>query len=260
MSTRRLLDVTSQKKRDNMMPQVVNQDNSEEPRGNPVQMTGDNEYGFLFIPSGRDSAWTEGEGKYARQKSQTFCKGYAEKVTFETSNSANWLWRRVVFMTKNPLIHSAFPLNTVTNRTDTDEGYNRVLWNFFGSSTEASEARETLQDCVFQGQAGVDWNDRYTAKLDTKQITVISSVTMRLSGGNDAARIHHAKRWYPINKNIVYDEDEAGNSKEAGREFSTLGKPGAGNLYVMDTFHCANGTSSDVMSFNPQGVYYWHER
>jgi len=261
MTRRAIVNITSKKKRDNMMPVPIDDDpTSIGTGGTPYQMTGDNPYGFLFSPTARRSAFTQNLD-YSRDSSSTFSKGYAEKITMETSNSANWLWRRIVFATKH-VFYKQYP-EGVLELEDPTAGYQRTMWNHLGSDATAEPSRAALEDMLFEGQSGADWNDRFVAKTDKRYVTVLHDSRRALNGQNDSARWYHLKKWHPINKSIVYNEKEEGkegSDTAAYAQWSVDGKPGIGNVFIYDMFACAQGTINDQLEFNPQGVYYWHER
>lgn len=258
MTNRRILNLTSRKKRDNMPPTSIQDDPTMiDTPGVPKTLSGGSIYGFLFSPSARNHSWTEGSDTYARQRTDTFCKGYAERITFETSSAANWLWRRIVFATKDDF-YQAFPNATLELNAGT-EGYVRTMWNFLGADASADPARNALEEMLFQGTSGNDWNDRFVAKVDTRRVTVMQDFTRRLQSNNARGVYHHVKTWVPVNKRLVYDEDENADSKEQS-VWSTRGKLGIGNLFIYDAIICAGGTEDDELEFNPQGTYYWHER
>lgn len=257
-TTRNILNLTSTKKRDNMPPINIGDDPTvTDNPGVPKVLSGNTNYGMLFCPSARNHEWTEGVNEFARAKTVTFCKGYAERITFSTNSPANWLWRRIVFSTKDDF-YTSFPDATL-ELGNQPEGYTRTMWNFLGSHASAEPAREALEEMLFQGTDGTDWNDRFLAKVDTRRVTVHQQFTRRLQSNNSRGVYHHVKTWVPINKNLVYDEDENANSKEQSL-WSTSGKPGIGNLFVYDVIACADGADTDQMLFNPQGTYYWHEK
>ena len=141
LRTRRsILNLTSTKKRDNMPPLSIQDDPTiTDTPGQPKTLSGDNNYGFLFCASARDHEWTEGTSEYARSKTITFCKGYSERITFASSSDANWLWRRIVFSTKDDF-YETFPNSTLEFNSGT-EGYTRTMWNFLGSDATAEPSR-----------------------------------------------------------------------------------------------------------------------
>ena len=63
-----------------------------------------------------------------------------------------------------------------------------------------------------------------------------------------------------MNHNLVYGDDEVGG-QEATTLFSTEGKAGMGDYYVVDLFQPSFGAGeSDTLYFRPQATLYWHER
>lgn len=233
--------------------------------GDPKLLTGDNPYGFLFAVTARGSSATFGVDLVKRFGGKIWVKGYSERVTMETDTLAtsgvlarNWLWRRIVFATKGRQIRDGFPAATLEFSAGS-EGHVRPLWNFLGTDPDAGPAREAVESLLFQGTIGEDWNDRFSAKVSRQRVTLLSDVTRKLNSGNTAGSFHHFKTWYPVHKNVVYDQIEDGDTKNDSM-WSVTGKPGIGDVYVYDTFACAGGTSDDELFLQTSGTFYWHER
>lgn len=266
LTRRRILNITSRKLRDNVISLPIADDPTMPGAvGDPKVLTGDNVYGMLFCPSARSSEWKEGTGQYARDMTDIFVRGYGERLTFETAGLGNWLWRRIVFLNRSSDLVDAFPAGTLEFESTTGApavGQTRPLWNILSGHSSATTAFQTLEFYLYQGESGLDWSDRFSAKIDSRQITLLSDVTRPLEGRNGAARFHHFQDWFPVNKTLVYDEDEAGQEKSSGvtTKFSTQAKPGCGNLYVYDILACANGGISNELRMLPSGTFYWHER
>lgn len=257
MTRRRILNVTSTKKRDNVLVKGITDDATDEtPLGQPYVMTGDNFYGFLWSPSARVNRVEVSE--HSRTMSDTYVPGFKERVELETNNGANWQWRRIIFAAKGPELRIAFPIGTLYQH-DNENGVQRAVWNFLSGLEIGEEAREPLEDLLFEGQAGKDWIHRFTAKVDNKRVTLLSDSTRKLSSGNDNGRFFTSRRWTPVRKRIVYDDDEDGDDKTLA-VWSTVGKPGLGDIYICDYIGCAGGAVTDTLEFTPQCTYYWHER
>lgn len=258
MTRRQVLNTTSIKKRDNMQPVLVTDDLSAQSPG-PVTMTGDNLYGFLFSPSARRAKLNDSQ--YVRNASNTFCKGYAEKCVFESNGGSDWLWRRICFTTKDPTVQASFPAFTLDLESTTN-GQMRTLWNFLNGSTDANFAATTLDSLIFQGVKGVDWTDRFNARLNPRFITPITDRTRTLTGNSGHGHFFSHKNWWGINKRIQYRDHEDGSETgyKAEEPWSTNGKPGVGNLFVLDFFAEAAGQAADEIIYLPHGTYYWHER
>jgi hypothetical protein len=112
-----------------------------------------------------------------------------------------------------------------------------------------------------RGGNGRDWNNFFTAPLDPTRISVQYDKTISIQSGNQAGRNVVYNRWHPMNKNLVYDDDENGQETEPSGN-STRGKPGMGDYYVIDMFTSGTPISTETsgMSFSPEATLYWHEK
>lgn len=142
----------------------------------------------------------------------------------------------------------------IANRIETSRGWNRLLVN-----STASTTAQSLYGILFQGTQSVDWQDVFTAKVDTGRVTLKSDRTRILASGNSKGRFFKFNQWYPMNKNLLYANDENGES-ETLDVLSTTAKAGMGDFYVVDIFNSNGGTSSDLLDFNPEATLYWHEK
>jgi len=116
------------------------------------------------------------------------------------------------------------------------------------------------QEILFKGRANVDWNDTILAPVDTTRVSVMYDKTFTLKSGNAYGALLERKLWHPMNKNIVYDDDENG-STEASSYYSTASKAGMGDVFVIDQFYPGAGASStDLLQFSTNSTLYWHEK
>lgn len=227
--------------------------------GDPIAMTGDDIYGYVFACSARE--WQDYDTIYGRRRSLVFARGYTERSIFEVTNGTGWLWRRIVFATKHGF-RREFPAGTL-QLDISQHGYTRTAWNFLGGGTNANAAKDELEGMLFKGAAGADWVDRFSASVDSSRVQVIYDKVRQLRSGNSAGSFHNYKHWFPVNKNLRYDEDEnsllAGGQKDKS-PWSTEGNIGVGNVYVYDIFSCAGADATSTLNWEPQGTWFWHER
>lgn len=266
MTRRKVADIASTKCKDNMVCLPLTGDlGTPGTIGEGAVIEGTFIFGSLFCPTARDSMWTEGEREVTRQQSRVFARGYKERINIVTNDATNWMWRRIVFTTKNRL-WEAFPPGTVEKNyqggTGTFQpGQVRAVWNFNPALGGAAAA--AVNYSVFEGERGNDWLNFMNAKTNKKFITVLSDTTKKLEGMNNSPRQYHFNRWYEFNKNFTYNEKERGETKPSEdyqSKFSSMENGTMGDVYVLDLFNSANGTSSNQLSFQPHGTYYWHEK
>lgn len=259
---KRTLQVNNIKKKSNMITTVVTSDDGltiDDP-GDPITMNGASIYGFLFSPSARE--WSSFDTIYARRRSLVYARGYREKGVMEITNGTGWMWRRIVFATKSRFWQT-FPAGTL-QLDISGTGYVRTLWNFLGGGTNQNAAKDVLEDMLFKGTAGSDWVDRFTASVDTTRVTVIKDRVRQVGlNGSTTGRFENAHGWFPINKNLRYDEDEDGSISSGEKQntpWSTEGSVGVGNIFVYDIFSAAGSNANSDLTWEPQGTWFWHER
>lgn len=251
-----------------MIHLTVNEDDTTGAPGVPTTLLGGALSAFAFCPSARSSKWTEAESEYARQKTNTFAKGYLDKVTLQTNSGGNWRWRRIVFQCHAPDIRQSFGdtsggVDGRLARALGTEGYTRAAYDFSANTT----AYDALFRQLFQGQQGVDWSDIFNAAINRRRVRLIADKIRNIQSGNGGPHWGGARDYFPINRRIVYNQKENGNEKEGNSlgefnsNFSWFSAPhaGGGDVYVVDLFACASGVDSDTMEFLSHGTYYWHE-
>ncbi len=235
--------------------------------GQPKQMAGDVAQGFLFCPSARvmgsligasDRIMAASEAE--RRKSKCIMKGYRETVELETNNNTCWMWRRIVFTTTG--LKERFD-QSQANQTvsyDISKGYTRPLWNIRNGNSEGAARLADIYNFVFDGTRSVDWANPFTAKVDRRQCRVYHDRTRTIqSTAGQKGRFWIHKEYYPVNKQIIYADDEDGAGFKNMATYS-MGNPGSvGDLFVFDIFDNTSGQSSDTMNIGVGGTYYWTE-
>lgn len=192
----------------------------------------------------------------ATRTAQTcFMRGLAENVEITTNDGLPWQWRRICFTLKGPALSNVITGTSMSLNQITSQGIVRVVNTAFGNSAVGA-----IQSLVFRGAAGVDWSNIMTAPTDTTNVTIKYDKTVTIASGNEDGMIRNYRFWHPMNKNLVYGDDEQGGG-EIYSGFSTVGKPGMGDFYVIDIFQPrTGGTSSSVLRFEPTAKLYWHEK
>jgi len=224
---------------------------------NPVQL--------LWLATGRSAESSPGTlgtiVEAATRTSQTcFMRGLAERITVQTNDGNPWLWRRIVFKMKGLRFFDVgqdnAPLRELYFRNGTD-GYARLGTDWFGTT-----AASTVNAIVFKGTEGDDWafTNIEAAQVDTARVGVIYDRIIKIASGNEAGVSREYKMWHPFNHNLVYNDDETG-ATEVTSHFSTEGKPGMGDVYVMDIIRPSvySDTTAEIR-WNPQASLYWHEK
>jgi hypothetical protein len=135
-----------------------------------------------------------------------------------------------------------------------------------GQSTgEYRDVKNSVENFLFQGTKGVDWSSLFSATIDRTRVDLISDKRTNLSSGNAAAKPRVVKRYNPINKTLVYDDEENLLSMVPSG-FSVQTKQGMGNLYVYDMFTCpapvtpGSDAGASSLRISSTQTLYWHEK
>lgn len=206
---------------------------------------------FLWCATARDrpTSTEDQEADSVRTATTCYMRGLKERVTFLTNSGASWRWRRICFT-----IRGTLPLEATPVSLETSNGWIRLVKRIESTSTWSN-----FQAIVFKGGAGVDWLDSYEAPLDTTRIDVKYDRRRVLNSGNQQGKYFDFGHWFPMNKNLVYGDDEFAQSENAASR-STTSKAGMGDYYIMDIIESATGLQADTLGFSPEATLYWHEK
>lgn len=195
-----------------------------------------------------------------RTSSTPYMVGLSEKIEIQCNNGMPWQWRRICFTMKGtPLVLSNSTSGSAFyNFLETNGGYTRLMNQVPGNP--GSNPAYAFYVALFKGQFNTDWIDPMTAPTDNSRLTIKYDKTVTLASGNEDGFIRSYKRWHPMKKTLVYDDDENGGNESAS-VLSSLGKAGMGDYYVVDLFRARAGSAaSDQLTVRPQSTLYWHEK
>lgn len=265
MSKKRILNTTSRKKQDNMTS-YSNVTTATPQGGTTYAATGatmpaTQQYIFPWCATARDCTTNAAANKgvitdQSTRTAQTcFMRGLRENIEITTNDGLPWQWRRICFTYKGARLNTALTSTGLTLSTETSSGYVRVVNTAYGNT-----AISAIQSFIFKGAAGVDWSNIMTAPTDNTNISIKYDRTITIASGNEDGTIRNYRRWHGMNKNLVYGDDEQGGT-ESISGFSTEGKPGMGDYYVVDIFQPrVGGSSTSMLRFEPSATLYWHEK
>lgn len=261
MSRRAILNITSDKKQDNMMSATVSGGviNIAE-----LNLTASNTVvGTLFSPTQRVSSQNaigSFDPRADRNSSDTFAKGYKESVRIAIGGNSGWMWRRIVFETKSdPVTGPVSPFNAAS-ATSSVTGYVRLVNQLTTTGMAA------CTQLLLKGDIGFDWHNPFEAKVDNERVKIHSDRVFTINNptGFTTANqrfVKNYKFYNGLNKTLIYNDEESGKS-ELPQNWASSNRRSMGDLYVFDMFFCVAG-ASDVdarLTFTPQGTYYWHEK
>ncbi|UPW41531.1 capsid protein [Peromfec virus RodF8_88] len=271
MTKKRILNVTSRKKRNGMLSwsNTASSTGASQTLAVGGAVVAGNSTGFfLFSPTCMNLNQGSTNPNYAinvAERTATTCymRGFQETLRIQTNSHVPWFHRRICFnfrgsgpfTTSNP---GDTPTQTVTPYIDTSNGMER-LWlnqqvNAMGQSIQA------LWAILFKGALNQDWNDIVIAPIDTTRVDLKYDKTWLIKSGNESGTIVSRKVWHPMNKNVVFDDDETGESMNSNY-FSVDSKQGMGDYYIYDIIVPGlGGSATDLISVQSNATLYWHEK
>lgn len=268
MSKKRILNVTSRKKKDTMLT-VSNTSNTgtqQSPAVNSAYVAGNNAGYFLWCATARDLVpGTAGQlaaisNESNRTATTCFMRGLSEHVRIQTSSGLPWFHRRICFTYRGDDPFTTTFNDTGVNQTmnESSNGITRLFFN--NNINNTPNYQSNIHALLFRGEQGNDWNDLLTAVVDTRRVTLKFDKTWTMQSGNAQGLVRERKLWHPMNKNLVYDDDESAVS-ERTNNYSVQGKAGMGDYFVYDfIIPGAGGTASDLLQINSTSTLYWHEK
>lgn len=198
----------------------------------------------------------------SRTATRTYAVGLKEVYRLIPNTNEVWWHRRVVFSYKSALGPTSIQQDlgvqasaaAVTTRPFRDLSGETLSNGPY--STLAAQAYSYM----FKGTSGVDWGDPMRAPIDTARINLHSDTFRKISSGNDVSNPRLARHYTRINRSVVYDDEENGTDVIPS-PFSVDSKPGIGNIFVADFFHCpAPGDPESSLEVSSSSTYYWHEK
>lgn len=273
MSKKRLLNITSVKKRNTML--TVTNSNSDGTTSATAKLTGTTVNGtdggfFIFCPSAQDLTTVAGNiGSIAQAASRTattcYMRGLSEHLRIQTNSATPWFHRRICFAARGsifigPASGSATPIATYrTYYDDPARGMTRYFLNSANNNT--ASFLDLIKAQLFKGNYNQDWNDLITAPVDNTRVDLKFDRTWTYRSGNNVGIVKEHKLWHPMNKNLVYDDDESGDT-ESTNYYSVNDKRGMGDYFIVDIIQPGESSTAgtDLMRINATSSLYWHEK
>lgn len=272
MSKRRILDVTTVKKRDNMASysNMVQTGPGTDYAIQPAIILGNtsadisNNHPTVMVWNSTARDLTNNAGvlnirasESARTSTTPYMVGLREIVEIQNNTGLPWQWRRICFTYKG-LVPGLSPTTTFRPYQETSSGYTRVVNQLAGNRNTG--ATYDFFFLLFAGQNASDWQDPMVAKVDQTRVSVKYDKTRSLASGNEQGFIRKYKHWHQMGKTLAYDDDENGENMITNYT-SVDSKIGMGDYYVVDMFRSRFGAASgSSITFNPSATLYWHEK
>lgn len=264
MTKKRVLNIASKKKQDNMVCTTNIQAGSGTGgttyTNQPAILSGGYTYILPWICTARNALITGLPGYPNETPTRTantcYMRGLKERIQLQSNNGTAWQWRRICFTFRGDYLWANSTTTFQWWRADDTYGVTRSIQNAAGVGGVGNR----LIDLVFKGTQSIDWSSYFTAKLDTERIRVMSDQTHTMQSGNDSGFMRNFKLWHPMNKNLTYEGEENGGQYQSS-PYSVDTKIGLGDYYIVDIISAGTGaTSADRMSFDPEATLYWHEK
>lgn len=255
MTSRRVRDIASRKKYDTIFGATSNEPSA---TGQATLVAGTNYY--LWCPTWRQRRPSSTD-EHVRANQEVYMRGIKDRVMVSATFSlvhrrvCFWSHRRIEdarpFVMENPDVIDAPPYqrrNLVALYPNLDE---------------------ELFEYLFKGTVGFDYseNSRWDTPLDNKRLKVVYDHQYTITPNyapNEGAQFGKTltrKFWHPINRKIMYDDDEEG-ADVSGSGWSANTPESLGNYYVLDIFSTGQwieGSTDTVGTFMPESTTYWHE-
>lgn len=229
---------------------------------------GTNVHPLLFIPSYRFLTPNNAEYQAYRTAKATYVKGIAETWDIIPNDSSTWWWRRVIFAYKSTFIPTRTNIGVFGAQPTAGATSARQLKDLSGVTSGGTPAvLAGIYDDLFEGVLGTDWSNPMTAKIDKRRVTLLHDSRRTIGSGNNASRPRLTRRYHPVNKTVVYDDEENGLSMTPS-PFSVNNKAGLGDIYMLDFFTCpsplvpggAATSGASNLQLGCTQTYYWHEK
>ncbi|AWU66509.1 capsid protein [Bark beetle-associated genomovirus 1] len=271
ISIKAVLNVTSRKKRNGMLSWSNTNPGtgaSQTIAAGGAVVAGNSVGFFLFSPTCMNLNQGSSNPTYfinSAERTSTTCymRGFSETLRIQTNSHVPWFHRRICFCFRGATPFASpnssdTPTQNMSPYVDTSNGMER-LWlnqqvNAMGQSVQA------IWGVLFKGMINQDWNDVVIAPVDTTRVDLKFDKTWLIKSGNESGTIVQRKLWHPMNKNLVYDDDETGESM-ASQYYSVDSKQGMGDFYVYDIITPGlGGSATDLISIQANSTMYWHEK
>nr|WIW72170.1 MAG: capsid protein [Genomoviridae sp.] len=247
MTKKKILNVTSEKKRNGMVSMSNTSDtgSSRALAVAPLFVNGNNGNAVcVFNATAQDMNINDSGniGSKANTSTRTatscYIRGLSEHLRIETNSAVPWMWRRIVFRTKDAFFSSTAKTATEVAApqfwTDTSAGMERVWFNLLVNAI--------------------------SAPTDNLRITVMYDKTRIIRSGNNSGVLLTPKMWHGYNGTLVYDDDEDGGAITSAYT-STDSNAGKGDMIIVDYFVSSSASvATDQLKLQSSSTLYWHER
>lgn len=255
MSSRRVRDIASRKKYDTIFGATQNDVQS---LGRVNLFSGTNY--FMWCPTWRQRR-TGSTDEHVRANQDVYMRGVKDRIMVSATFSL--IHRRVCFWSHRRIDDARPFVMENPDVIDAPSYQRRNLLHLYPNLDEE------IFEYLFKGTLGFDYseNSRWDTPLDNKRVKVVYDKQYTITpnyaapDGAQFGKTLTRKLWHPINRKILYDDDEEGADVN-GSGWSAQTPESLGNYYVFDIFstgQAVEGSTDQVGSFMPESTTYWHE-
>lgn len=255
MTSRRVRDIASRKKYDTIFGATSNDVQS---TGQANIFAGTNY--FMWCPTWRQRR-TASTDEHVRANQEVFMRGIKDRIMVSATFSL--IHRRVCFWSHRR-IDDARPF--VFDNPDVIDAPSYQRRNLVALYPNLDEE---IFEYLFKGTVGFDYseNSRWDTPLDNKRVKVVYDKQYTITpnyaapDGAQFGKTLTRKLWHPINRKVLYDDDEEGADVN-GSGWSAQTPESLGNYYVLDIFSTGQyieGSNDQVGTYMPESTTYWHE-
>lgn len=228
-------------------------------------------WAYGFIATARDittDGGTEGNAALDATRTATRCfmRGLRERIFLQQAGSRPIRWRRICFTFSgleiiNPLPQNGGSGNPGSLWYESTAGYHRAMVQLFPSTGDTNVVWQQLLTILFRGENGKDWSDIMMAQVDNRRVVPKYDKVRTIRSGNDEGNMKEMKLWHPMNKTLIYNDEESGGDKLRGVTLSANNRQSMGDYYIIDLFDFGAGSDdTSGLQINCQSGLYWHER
>lgn len=269
MSKRSMLNVTSRKKRNDML--VYSNTTADGTitlpvNKQPLNVRGNSTFIGVWPATAMDLRRGGGYNTIAdvaaRTSTTCYMRGFSEKVRIQTSSAVPWFHRRICFtVTDSAWVSFKTSTTTYNNYVDIPgEGMQRAYRNL-AESSELTPLTDYYLAVLFKGLRDTDWNDFMTARVDDKRVKVKYDKVRTITSGNQSGTVRSWNFWHPMNSNLTYDDDVSGEETATTNYWAAETNQKMGNYIVVDIIQPGAGAgATDLLRLVSESTLYWHEK
>lgn len=277
MTRRKILDITSVKKKDHM---IFRSSSDGGTTYGPAAVVANTYNASVYQVTGRHRSDRASADMAERTSKEVYWKGFKDVFVVQSDSSYPWEWRRVVFSVKGGPNATGLPVSLYSPVMAVDIAGvpAETAGGGSGEATNPSVLQGVQRSArmfnlltptqiqnftggLYKGVRGMDFDTGYgmllSSALDKENVRIHSDVTRSIRSGNDVGVMKKYSMYTPLNQKMIYADQESG-SLLTGVTYAASNSP-LGDVYVFDLFVQLQGAPGSL-TISGQGTAYWHEK